>query len=210
MADKAKGGGEAPKRWWQWFLLYPTLAVSLLGYSPTVLDFANSLIRGIPYAGYKDSLLNEKMFQKNLDCLADKKIPVLRSKTPNGSTIDLRVCRSGDVLIKFNAGEGTSFTSGFRWVEMDAFKKVAHLDFRFNSFLYAQEIQIRTPEQKELQKSIPTCLCKWVIDSTHIALKYRNGGRCYIEVMNILTGNIEETFIDFHCTQPCSGKIFSR
>ena len=98
-ASKSSSGSSQSKRpWWQWVLMYPTLAVAIVGAVPQYQQWVWALVRGVPL----DSNIGEVKGQddawtKNLDCLTriDHIKPI--SETPYG--IDLLTCPSGDILL---------------------------------------------------------------------------------------------------------------
>jgi hypothetical protein len=65
---------------------------------------------GIPFNSYDYSVAQLEMSHNNLECLA---APYNWIRQPNGSAIDVKVCRSGDILIRYHRADGTML---FRWV----------------------------------------------------------------------------------------------
>jgi hypothetical protein len=132
------------------------------------------------------------MFQKNFDCLQDNATPAIRQKS-SGSTIDIRVCRSGDVLIKVDSPKSSKFSSGFKWIEMESFKKTAYLiDFLNSGSLYALSGEgVQIPKgYREIQSTIPKIICRWKEDR-FIFIRYQlPTGLCQEEQIDILTGTV--------------------
>lgn len=98
-ASKSSSGSSQSKRpWWQWVLMYPTLAVAIVGAVPQYQQWVWALVRGVPL----DSDIGELKGQDdawthNLDCLTRIEHIKPISETPYG--IDLLTCPSGDILL---------------------------------------------------------------------------------------------------------------
>jgi hypothetical protein len=52
---------EAPQRWWQWMMMYPTLAVALIGAVPQYSEWVTAAVKGLPIFG------NTKYAQQEMD-----------------------------------------------------------------------------------------------------------------------------------------------
>ena len=98
-APKASSESSRSKRpWWQWVLMYPTLAVAIVGAVPQYQQWVWALVRGVPLDSNVGELKGQDdAWTHNLDCLSriDHIKPV--SETPYG--IDLLTCPSGDILL---------------------------------------------------------------------------------------------------------------
>ncbi|HVM77700.1 MAG TPA: hypothetical protein VMU06_01685 [Stellaceae bacterium] len=96
---KTSSRSSKPKRpWWQWILMYPTLAVTIVGAVPQYQQWFWALVRGIPLGSNVTELQDQdSAWQQNLDCLARIDHVTPPSETPYA--IDLLTCPSGDILL---------------------------------------------------------------------------------------------------------------
>jgi len=84
--------------WWQWVLMYPTLAVAIVGAVPQYQQWVWALVRGLPPSSDVNELqAQDSAWQQNIDCLARIQHVTPPSETPYA--IDLLTCPSGDILL---------------------------------------------------------------------------------------------------------------
>jgi hypothetical protein len=88
----------APKKWWQWLLLYPGLGIALLGAIPTLVELRRSFTLDVPYGKSAEAEQQLKLWQVNFDCM--NKLPVIKP-IRNDKNVEVAsvVCDTGDVLI---------------------------------------------------------------------------------------------------------------
>ena len=72
--------GKQPMKWWQWFIVYPTVATSFFAAIPTATNYAKSLALGVKPSQVSDAETQNKLWEKNADCLINAK--GLSIKTP--------------------------------------------------------------------------------------------------------------------------------
>jgi hypothetical protein len=116
---------DVPQRWWQWMLMYPTLAVALIGAVPQYSSWVTAAAKGLPVLGDAKYARQEsdKAWDRNLDCLTN-----IEHIKPNANTkygIDLVPCPSGDILVTLTPlqSPGTHIS---RWiVTTDFFSDIA-------------------------------------------------------------------------------------
>jgi hypothetical protein len=87
-----------PRRWWQWLLMYPTIAIALLGAVPQYYQWITAAGMGIPL-GWNVSEAQEqaKAWERNVGCLHD--IDHIKPTSHTNYSIDLVSCPSGDILL---------------------------------------------------------------------------------------------------------------
>ncbi len=88
---------DVPKRWWQWLLMYPTLAVALAGAIPQYYLWAQALIIGVSSADVNDAREQAKAWERNVDCLHD--IDHIKPSAHTAYSIELVACPTGDILL---------------------------------------------------------------------------------------------------------------
>lgn len=95
---KAEGGppahGGGPTSWWQWVLIYPTLALSLFSAAPQWIDKFKAP-PGATSASEADK--QNRLWQKNAACAA---LPFKGFLNPSNVAVDATICNSGDILVQ--------------------------------------------------------------------------------------------------------------
>lgn len=109
--DAAAKDGK-PMKWWQWFIVYPTIATSFFAAIPTVSNYAKSLSLGVNAAEVSDAEAQNKLWIKNADCLLNTK--GLSIKTPQAFEVAATVCANGDILLAGKRADSDS--QRLRWV----------------------------------------------------------------------------------------------
>ena len=104
---------ELPRKWWQWFLMYPALIVALLGAGPQFYSWGKGLVAGLPFGVVisQDSgrlLARNKAYDRNHDCLIGSEIQQVKPKTKTNYSIELITCPSGDILITLTSIQNQS------------------------------------------------------------------------------------------------------
>jgi hypothetical protein len=133
---------DLPRRWWQWVLMYPTMAVALLGAAPQFYEWFAAASLGLPLFGnVKDAKLQEQAWERNVHCISA--IEHIKPTSKTDYAIDLVTCPSGDILITLTPLQNPD-RSVSRWiVTTDLFSKSASLGFLTSA--YAQE----SPDHKD-------------------------------------------------------------
>ena len=108
--DKS-GSTQSPQRWWQWVLVYPTLALSLLTASPQWLDQARGKALGVRSAS--ESERQAQLWQKNRSCAG---LPSKGFLNPSNVAVDATICDSGDILVHAVTPQDSEV---FRWLAID-------------------------------------------------------------------------------------------
>jgi len=89
---------QSKRPWWQWLLMYPTLAVAIVGAVPQYQQWVWALLRGIPLGSNVGELQDQDTaWQQNLDCLSG--IDHIKPASATLYAIDLLTCPSGDILL---------------------------------------------------------------------------------------------------------------
>lgn len=84
--------------WWQWILMYPTLAVAIVGALPQYQQWVSALSLGVPLgSNVRELQEQDEAWQANLDCLA--RIDHIKPQAETTYGIDLLSCPSGDILV---------------------------------------------------------------------------------------------------------------
>ena len=89
---------EIPKRWWQWLLMYPTIASALAGAVPQDYQWVSAAAMGLPLGGnVGDAQEQAKAWGRNVGCLHD--IDHIKPSARTNYSIEMVACPSGDILL---------------------------------------------------------------------------------------------------------------
>ena len=111
-APAAESKDGKPMKWWQWFIVYPTIATSFFAAIPTVANYGKSLTLGVKASEVSDAESQNKLWIKNADCLLNTK--GLSIKTPQAFEVAATVCPNGDILLAGRRADSES--QRLRWV----------------------------------------------------------------------------------------------
>jgi hypothetical protein len=139
---------DLPQRWWQWVLVYPTLAVALLGAIPQFYEWATAAAIGLPIFGnVKDAQAQEQAWERNVSCLSG--IDHIKPNAKTNYAIDLVTCPSGDILVTLTPLQNTEQPIS-RWIVTTAlFSKTAQSYFVTTAA--AQDSSMRKPESNAVR-----------------------------------------------------------
>ena len=177
-----------PKKWWQWILVYPTLAISLLSLLPEV---ARILETGAPWGETVQAKAQHEMWKENFDCTKTT-TPVTVQNTHNIAVSSL-VCPSGDILITGKRPEDVDTT--FMWVSLDNVL-AGDISSAFSIFprAYAEPpVDYQAPYRVICQR--------WVADSVIYTRIYTEGS-CYDQYFNTYLNRLTSS-TRVNCNSPC-------
>lgn len=103
----------APNRWWQWFLLYPTLAISLFTAAPKWVDSIMAAAHNVQNRSFTEAKIQSELWAKNLPCTA---FPLNYVPTKSDVKLDATICDSGDIFVRATTNDRKSY---FYWVPVD-------------------------------------------------------------------------------------------
>lgn len=107
-----------PKAWWQWIILYPTLAVAVVGAVPTFVELARSVSAGVPFGKSAQAKEQQDLWAKNLKC-TEANYDGLTNQV--NVYVDATICKSGDVLVRYVGPRDDQ--KSYRWVPVETFDK---------------------------------------------------------------------------------------
>jgi hypothetical protein len=188
--EKASSSGPAlPKKWWQWLLIYPGLAVGLIGSTPTLVEAARSYDFGVAFGRSTEAQEQNDLWTQNFDCA--QKANFVTITTNRQIEIGSFVCDSGDVLLRGKRPE--SNTEQLRWVSWrqivadDKGKTKTALELIFPS-AHASEtltfVAAQTPPAPT-----PVVCQKWV-GRGQLLQRIRTPQGCVDQVINTYNGTI--------------------
>jgi len=167
--DKTK-----PSKWWQWMLLYPTLAISILTAAPQWTNMAKGFLQDVDAKDVAMLELNNSLWTKNVDCT---KAPYEFFENPNNIKVDATICKSGDILVLYFLPDGQQFSI---WVPVsEVTKKTASLGIIPSAHA---EGNIQLAQQSA------NVICQKFEDAKTLYRHVRVGSVCFDERINTLTG----------------------
>ena len=96
-----------PARWWQWLLIYPALAISLLTAAPQWIDKLQALANNVQNRSYVEAMEQHDLYEKNLSCTT---LPFDWYSTPDDVDVDATLCDSGDLYVRAQTPDRKQFT----------------------------------------------------------------------------------------------------
>lgn len=208
MSGEKKSGGEKPRSWWQWILVYPALALALLTALPDWLERIEAWQVNIEKDQLAEANRKNAFFRANIDCLA---APFDWVETPDSVRVDATICDSGDLLLRVEAPETMPFLHPVRIGDivdaqiaglsgpLDAIAAsfAAHAatqPMNMTSAKAAKLLQSRPEPGSEagmqLAQSVAVVVCQKFIDDRTLLRHIRVGSQCFDERVDTLTGQI--------------------
>lgn len=194
-------------KWWQMLLLYPALAIAILGAIPTYVELYQSQKKNVAFGESAKAKMRNNMWRKNLTCSTAPLDPLI---TEHNIEVDATICKSGDVLIRVMAPGNKKF---FEWFAVDHIFSINTASVSLFSQAIAEEITLGE-EAKEIDFEVegildssfqvaqygPVILCQRWLDRVMLLrrVSYPNGV-CFDETVNTYTG-----FVVNSVRSPCN------
>ncbi len=171
-----------PRKWWQWFLLYPALLISVFASIPTYIEAFQSAKIGVDFGESTNAQKQADLWKKNLSCLDAPLDPLT---TPNNTKVDATICKTGDVLVKiFTVSKGEFY----QWVGVDDVVAETSFNTGLISSAYAEDYS----GSRINLDSDGGVLCQKYQDSGRLLRRVSVPGKgCFDEIVNTYTGRVE-------------------
>jgi hypothetical protein len=187
----SKTESEAPRTWWQWFFLYPTLLVSVLGAVPTFLETYKSYNLGVPIGTSRDAEQQTALWQRNFECSKNSQFQTI--KTQSNVEVGSIVCETGDVLLK---SRPPATEAQYRWVSWTDIGPKTHSE-RLFSIAYANAEVI--PYVIRVQSD---AICQKWLGNGLLLRRVRTANGCIEEVINTYNGSVVKRH-SVPCSRTC-------
>jgi len=114
-ADQPASSEQAPRpqTWFQWLLLYPALAISVITAAPTWFDAGLAAYNKIEGRSFSEAKVQSERWAKNLPCTA---LPLNYNLTDSTVRVDATICNSGDIFVRAATADHKSH---FYWVPVE-------------------------------------------------------------------------------------------
>jgi hypothetical protein len=181
---------EMPKKWWQWFLVYPALIVSLIASLPTWFTYYKSYAIGVPYDNVSKAEEQRKLWERNLNCIKDNK-KALVATTKTNDIVKVGACEdTGDIIVEVNKADGTMIA---RWVSFKELCKPCLVEIMTNT-AFAMEAQ----GKMEIE-----VICQEQINERRLYRRVKVGNACYDEMVDLYSGEVKRESV--RC-EPCKDR----
>jgi len=186
------------KSWKQWFLIYPTFAIAVLGAIPQYINVIKGLAIGVETSKVSYSEYQHKLWMKNVNC----NLSLSTIKTIENSSLSIGACPTGDIQINIIAPDDDK--RFVRWFDFDELKNVNSIhngifDKLGISTAIAEEI---VPLKIQLARSDSEVMCQKLLSKRKLIRIIREGEQCYKETINTYTGKVEERIV-VKCSSSC-------
>lgn len=192
-APDSETSRERSRRWWLGFMSTGFL-LSAFAAVPTVMDLAKAAGYGINYSKVRQAEEQKELWQKNFDCAMKGKAQAV--STPEGTTVQVRVCPNGDVLIEVVPAKDRRV---LQWIALEKLQ-TAGMNLGMAGLRAGDEARPERPVQT-IQGGL-RIICQGWADRTKIKRVTDEGGRCFLEAINVLTGRVEQRR-EVPCNTPC-------
>lgn len=177
-----------PTKWWQWFLVYPTVLTAFFAAIPTVAEVFQSKNLGVDFGESKEAIRQNQLWKKNMSCA---QTPYDWLKTSTNTLVDATICKTGDVLVRIK----TPTIETYEWVAIDKYhSNKSSLGFLQNAIAVEPLNHTNiapTNINIEIARSF-TILCqKWISSSRILRRISTPNDGCYDEIVNTYTGKVE-------------------
>jgi hypothetical protein len=182
-AHAPESKGEAPRRWWQWLLIYPGLAIAILGAVPTYMEAFKSYSLGVPFGRSFDAREQNRLWQENFECVQTATFSTITNKKK--VEIGSKVCESGDVLLRGKRAEWDQ--PQLRWVSWselapsDDKKRGALLDIFASAYADAEDRTL-------LAQAPVSVLCQRWVRPGQLLQRIGTPTGCFDQLINTYNG----------------------
>lgn len=177
--------------WWQWVLMYPTLAVAVLTSAPTLQRVYQSYVYGVSFGEVDAAAAQNDLWTKNRDCLGGKGFEQVRKVYD--FSVSVALCPSGDVLVLIK-GESKEVA---RWVSL------RQLVEKKTALVSLGEVQAADGHAQSAQtQRVILCQAR-LLNGLLLFRVHYGGGRCADEYVNPFTGEIVK-----RVPAPCNSRCF--
>ena len=179
-----------PKKWWQWVLVYPAVATTLLASAPTYLELARSTAFGVPLWKSSDAAEQHELWRRNLDCTT---APFDWLTTPTNIKVDATICESGDVVVRAKVpGARSGEESFYRWVPVSQLvNPVSAFPFARPAYAANQPpVDRKYHDREPILMAQLRVLCQRWLDRVLLLRRVATPRGCVDEVVNTYTGYV--------------------
>ena len=175
-----------PRKWWQWFLVYPAIGVAFIGAIPSVMELINSQRLGVPFGRSVDAREQNQLWENNFACVQSAMFTTITNEynVQMGSV----VCPSGDVLLRCKRPEWRA--PHLRWVAWGDVANAIGSDKGESKFSWVNGL-VPPAEAEDSPSLIPTqvsVLCQRWVGNGLLLQRIGSPYGCYDQIINTYAG----------------------
>ncbi len=175
---------------WKSLTFYSTFFVAIAGAIPTGLDLIKAYQFGVSFGSVRSAEEQQKLWEKNFQCTANMKYQEV--KTQQNILVRVGACNTGDVLINAELPEKNKRI--VQWVSLEKLTKSADGSWLMPT-AYAQIPDLTGGALQLAQEPVAGKVqCQEWMDASRTRLQriVDEGGRCFLENIEIFTGRVSE------------------
>ena len=182
-AQPVEAPAKRPRRWWQWVLAYPALAIAILGAVPQYMNVLKGLSIGVSANEVHAAQQQNKLWQSNRECT-----PTLHKvATATGAQVSVGACPTGDIQIAIDFPNGESIV---RWIAFESIESASSRTW-FGAMREAVAAESEMSAAR-LAQSGTQIICQRTLQRGRVLRRVRRGSQCFDEIINTFTGRVEE------------------
>lgn len=187
-----RGAAVVRTPWWQWFFLYPVFGIALLSAIPEWADKYMEVTKNLGDRTAREAAMQQRLFQRNLECL---QVPFYFVSVGNMKIDPVLCAATGDISLRYETSQGDTRVIFFN--VGDRLTEVASRSFIGAAHAGPSEPAIELPSShlpgafqglSLAQAAIPLVICVRQIDSRTVLRHVSEGGQCFDERIDMLTG----------------------
>jgi|WetSurMetagenome_2_1015567.scaffolds.fasta_scaffold329409_1 hypothetical protein len=184
-ADQGSKSDRQPKKWWQWILVYPGLAIAIIASVPTLGGVIKSISMGVSFTRVYDAEEQHRLFCENYDCIQKEPFTIIKNKF--NVEIGSLVCESGDVLITGKRPEWDK--PQYRWVSLESIAPSNRLN-KANNLLevFTVAYAIAVDSLFLVQAPPISVICQRWVGNGLLFQRISTSAGCFDQVINTYTG----------------------
>lgn len=181
-----------PRTLWQWILVYPTLAISLFGSIPTVLQGYHSVSWQLPFDSVPGAKRQNELWETNLECTRTAKTQTVTDKL--NTQVSVTMCPSGDVLVRVQQPDSRQI---LKWIDVKEF--LGSSSRGIAGLLLSEAL---AADDRIVVAQANSVLCQRLLANGRLMRRVKDDkGTCFMEVINTYTGVLES-----RVPAPCSDR----
>jgi hypothetical protein len=174
---------QANRGWKQWFLVYPSFAIAVVGAVPQYINVVKGAFMGVDSSAVAYAEEQRRLFIRNIDC----NLSLETVTTQTNSNIAVGACPTGDIQVNIQ------YPNGERVVQWFAFEKFTpHQASLWSSFIgKAMASDLPMTGMRLAQQNIQV-ICQREFGKGKLLRRVEIENQCFDQVINIYTGAVEK------------------
>jgi hypothetical protein len=188
-------------RWWQWVLLYPAFAISLITSIPDLADKALAKYYDAGQSSYAEAKRQAELWKNNFECLI---APTDFSPTLDNINVDATICKkTGDIFVQIEMPDKKSVK---HWVDLKEI--LSESNASSDGLIASAKASVPTTRHSfaPLSKGIQLAqaiivVCQKFLNQRYLLRHIRTPQGCYDETIDTFNGQVVR-----RDTVPCRGE----